>query len=616
MRNWIVRLLAGALLLGLNLAQAAELRVDPPHWWVGMRQGELQLLLHGPGVGALQARLQGQGVQLLRSQRLDSPNYLALQLRLGPQTRPGRLTIELREGRTLRHRLAYELRARAPGSAQRQGFGPQDAVYLVVPDRFANGDPANDRLPGFDDALDRANPDARHGGDLLGIQQRLDYLAGMGFTQLWLTAPAENRQPSYSYHGYAPTDLYRIDPRLGGNPAYLALAAAARQRGIGLIHDVILNHIGSGHPWVSDPPMRDWLHPRQPLTNHAHISVQDPHGHEADRRGFADGAFDTQMPDLNQRQPLLAQYLIQNTLWWIEEAGLSGIREDTYSYSDKQFLARWVQAVRTEYPRLNLVGEEMSNHPPMVAYWMQGSRNHDGYRGHMPSMMDFPVVNALRQALTTPEGHQQGLYTLYETFGLDFVYADASQLMLFDGNHDTNRIAAALDGDLDRVRMALAVVATAPRIPQFFYGTEIALQGPKERQDGLVRADFPGGWAGDAADALSGRGLRPEQLALQAWLRQLLNWRKGARAVHSGRMTQFMPQQGGYFFIRHGVAGAPRVLVALNQNAQALQLDLRRAGALAVGAGRDVLSGERLQLDGRLELAARGLRVIELDQQR
>lgn len=338
------------------------------------------------------------------------------------------------------------------GSAQRQGFGTRDAVYLVVPDRFAQGGSALARPdPRLDlsDRIDRRDPDARHGGDLEGLRQRLDYIAAMGFTQLWATPLTENAQPRYSYHGYAITDHYRIDPRFGTLDDYKRLAAEARAHGIGLIHDIVLNHIGLSHRWVADPPTRDWINrsTSRERTNHAHISVQDPHAAAADREGFVQGWFDASMPDLDTRQPLLATYLIQNTLWWIEEMGLTGIRQDTYSYADKDFLARWSARVMAEYPRLGLVGEEMSDHAPMVAYWQRGQANHDGYRSSMPSMMDFPLLAALRRALVTLEGHQQGWYSLYEALGLDFVYPDASQLMLFPDNHDTVRMMAAVKGD-------------------------------------------------------------------------------------------------------------------------------------------------------------------------
>ena len=616
-----------ALVLGLGLtapsahaAPPAVERVDPPHWWVGMQEPTLQLVLEGPGVAALQARIDHPGVSLQSTQRGDSPNYLFLQLRIAPGTRPGPLAIELLQGTETRQRLAYELRERAPGSAQREGFGPRDAVYLVVPDRFAQGGSAVARPdPRLDlgDRVDRRDPDARHGGDLEGLRQRLGYIAGMGFTQLWATPLTENAQPRYSYHGYAITDHYRIDPRFGTLDDYRRLATEARAQGVGLIHDIVLNHIGLSHRWVADPPTRDWINAAttRTRTNHAHISVQDPHAATDDREGFTTGWFDANMPDLDTRQPLLATYLIQNTLWWIEELGLTGIRQDTYSYADKDFLARWSARVMAEYPRLGLVGEEMSDHAPMVAYWQRGQANHDGYWSSMPSMMDFPLLAALRKALVTPEGHQQGWYTLYEALGLDFVYPDPARLMLFADNHDTTRIMAAVKGDAAAARQALAFVATAPRVPQFFYGSELGWSGPDGRNDGLVRADFPGGWAGDTSDAVSGRGLAQAEREMQDWLRRLLTWRKGQPLVHEGRLTQYMPRDGAYVYFRHDPTRRGRVMVVLHKGEAPLALALDRFHEMIRPgqAARDVQTGRRFTLGDTLTVPPHSATVLEVD---
>lgn len=616
MRRWWMTM---GLMLSLA-AQATVERVEPPHWWVGMQEPALQLLIEGVGVAALQPRLEHPGVSLRATQRGDSPNHLFVQLHIGADAKPGRVAIELLKDGQPQQRLQYELRARAPGSAQRQGFGPQDAVYLLMPDRFAQGgsrvkqpDPRLD----LSDRVDRQDPDARHGGDLEGIRQRLDYIAGLGFTQIWPTPLTENAQPRYSYHGYAITDLYRVDPRFGSLDDYRRLVAEAKAKGIGFIHDIVLNHIGLQHRWVADPPTRDWINlsDSRARTNHAHISVQDPHGAAADREGFITGWFDANMPDLNTRQPLLADYLIQNTLWWIEEMGLSGIRQDTYSYAEKAFLARWSARVMAEYPSLGLVGEEMSDHAPMVAYWQRGQLNHDGYRSAMPSMMDFPLLAALRKALVAPEGHQQGWYSLYEALGLDFVYPDAARLMLFADNHDTTRLMAAVKGDEALWRMGMAFVAVAPRIPQFFYGSELGWHGPDSRRDGELRADFPGGWAGDAKDAVSGRGLSEVERRSQHWVRRLFSWRKGQALLHQGRTQQYMPQQDAYVLFRHDPARTARVMLVLHKGEAPLQLGLERFVEMVRPGqtARDVISGERFVLGEQLSVPARGLRLLEID---
>ena len=594
-------------------------RVEPPNWWIGMRNPRLQLMLHGRGIAELRPRLQHPGIRLRGSMRTDNPNYLFVELAIAPSARSGELLLQLLDAgdRTvLSHR--YPLQTREPGSAQRQGFDARDAIYLLVPDRFANGNPANDHDPVMGDRLDRQDPGARHGGDIQGIAERLDYIAGMGFTQIWPTPLLENRQPEYSYHGYSPTDLYRIDPRFGSNEDYRRLVAAARERGIGFIQDIVPNHIGSGHWWMQDLPARDWIHPARPYveTNHRHSTVQDPYAAPADIRSFTQGWFVPTMPDLDQRQPLLATYLTQNAIWWIEYAGLSGLRVDTYPYSDKSFLSRWTAAIRREYPRLTLVGEEMSDNPLMVAYWLDGHRNRDGYQGRMPSMLDFPLHGRLREALVEPEGagYGIGLGKLYEAMLADLLYPQPERMVLFEGNHDTNRIYSALGEDLALMKMAVAVIATTRRTPQFFYGTELLMTSPLQRDDGRVRADFPGGWPGDAADAVSGRGLSTQQREFQQFMRRLLQWRKTASAVHHGRLLHFNPLDGVYAYFR--IAARQKVMVLLNKSHEARPLNpARYAQALSGGAQAvDVISGERHTLDERFSIPPRSVLVLELQQ--
>jgi glycosidase len=614
-RHLLFVLIAYLFACAAATAQSID-HLEPPFWWVGMKVRSLQLMVHGDHIGDLTPRLTHRGVTLRPSTQVENPNYLFLQMDIAPNTPAGSFAIGFYRGRNKVLTQTFELRARTPGSAQRQGFGPADAVYLIVPDRFANGNTLNDSVPGYSDTANRTDPNGRHGGDLQGMADRLDYIAGMGFTQIWPTPLVENNEPKYSYHGYAATNHYRIDPRFGSNEDYRRFVAQSRAKGLGVIQDIVLNHIGVHHWWMADLPSRDWINNpgKYAQTTHAHITALDPHGSDSDLRAFADGWFDTSMPDLNQRQPLMAQYLIQNTVWWIEYAGLSGIREDTYSYADKAFLARWSQRVMLEYPHLNIVGEEMSYQPAMVAYWQRGQHNHDGYVSHMPSMMDFPLFGALKSALTTPEGREQGLYELYHALGMDFVYADPGQLMMLDGNHDTNRLFAGLNQDMGLTRMALAFVATTQRIPQFFYGTELAMTGPKERDDGLVRADFPGGWAGDTQDAVSGAGLSEAQRELQAWLRKLLNWRKSSVAVHQGKLMQYGPKEGVYAYFRYDKGNAVKVMVVMNKNPTDVTLDTTRFSEMlgAQARGTDVITGQVLALGQTLQLPARSVKVLEV----
>jgi len=610
-----------ALLLGLVLSTAAQARdyaidrLEPASWWVGMKHHQVELMVHGQAIAALTPRLSRSGVTLVDAQKVANPNYLFVTLDIAAEAAPGSFDIEFLDGDRVAARHPFRLDAREPGSASRRGFDASDAIYLIVPDRFANGDPGNDRVAGMLETPDRTAPGGRHGGDIAGIAQHLDYIAGMGFTQLWPTPMLENNQPRYSYHGYAITDLYLIDPRFGSNQDYRALSTKARARGVGLIMDVVLNHIGSQHWWMRDLPTPDWINHGGKFapTNHRRTTVQDPHAAPVDRAGFVEGWFSPGMPDLNQRNPHLATYLIQNSLWWIEYAGLSGIREDTFGYADSEFLSTWAKAILAEYPGFSMVGEEWSANPATVAHWQRGKANADGHVPRMPSMMDFPIHTALRSALTEAEDIGTGWGRLYEMLGNDYLYPDASRLVVFAENHDTTRMLAQLDGDAALYKLGIAYLATMRGTPQFFYGSEALMQGPRERDDGRIRADMPGGWAGDAQNAFTGAGLSAAELDAQDCLRRLLQWRKRTPVVQHGKLQHFVPADGVYVYFRYDDNGA--VMVALNRNAEAASLALDRFGDFidAGSRGRDAMTGAAVAFDKPLSLAAKSATILRIE---
>ena len=610
-----------ALGLGLLLSGAANARdfaiehLEPASWWVGMKHHRVELMVHGEGIVALAPRLSHPGVAVADVQKVANPNYLFVTIDIAADARPGAFDIEFMDGERVAARHPYRLDAREPGSATRRGFDASDAIYLLVPDRFANGDPANDSIASMAEAADRASPNGRHGGDIAGISKHLDYVAGMGYTQLWPTPLLENNQPRYSYHGYAITDLYRVDPRFGSNEDYRALSRKAKERGVGLIMDVVLNHIGSQHWWMRDLPTSDWINHGGKFapTNHRRTTVQDPHAASRDRAGFVEGWFSPGMPDLNQRNPHLATYLIQNSLWWIEYAGLSGIREDTFGYADPDFLSAWGKAVLEEYPNFSMVGEEWSANPATVAHWQRGKANTDGHVPYMPSMMDFPIHTTLREVLREPEGSETGWVRLYEMLANDYLYPDASRLVMFAENHDTTRALAHFGGDVAAYKLAMAYVATVRGTPQFFYGSEVLMEGPRERDDGAIRADMPGGWAGDAKNAFTGAGLSVEEREAQEYLRRLLGWRKRTPVVQYGKLQHFAPADGVYVYFRHD--GKDTVMVAFNKNAGATPLALDRFdGFLGDGSrGRDVMTGSELALDRPLTLAGRSATIIQIE---
>ncbi len=589
-------------------------RVEPAHWWAGMHDTRLQLLVHGDDISSLEPSVSDPRASVYRVTRAASPNYLFIDLLLARDATPGRFEIAFRRnGRTVL-RQPYELLARAPGSAERRGFGPGDAIYLAMPDRFANGDPANDDVAGYRERANRADPDGRHGGDLEGLRARLGYLADMGFTQLWLTPVQQNDQPRGSYHGYAITDFYRVDDRLGDNAGYARLVADARARGLGVVMDVILNHCGSGHWWMKDLPDPDWINHGGTFagTTHRRETLWDPHAARADEAAFTDGWFVPAMPDLNQRHPQVATYLIQNAIWWVETAGVTGLRVDTLPYSDRGFLGQWRDRLLEEYPGLSIVGEEWSLDPAIVSRWQQGPPPGPEAGPPPPSLMDFPLQHALVAALTEPEGRETGLLSLYQALADDFLYADPRRLVVFGDNHDTSRLHTQLGANPARTKMVFAFLATVRGIPEFTYGSEILMENPEPKADGRVRQDFPGGWAGDAADGTTGQGLSAEARDAQEYLRRLLAWRRGASAIADGTLTQFAPEHGTYVYFRRDARQL--VMVAFNKADAERQLDPARFAEMIDGntTARDVLTGRSFALAGGVPLPPASATILEL----
>ena len=611
--------LALALLLGLAAAaqSVAEPRIDriePSHWWAGMKNPRLQLLVHGEDVASLEPAIADARVTVRAVIRTRNPNYLFIDLLVAPDAKPGRFPIAFRRGGRAVLREDYELRAREAGSAERRGFGPTDVIYLAMADRFANGDPGNDSVAGLEEQAHRANPDGRHGGDLAGVRARFDYIAGLGFTQLWLNPVLESNQARGSYHGYAITDFYRVDPRLGDNALLASLGAEARSRGVGLVMDVVLNHCGSAHWWMTDLPDDEWINHGKEFvgTTHRRETLWDPHASRSEEAAFTDGWFVPAMPDLNQRHPQLATYLIQNTIWWVETAGLSGLRVDTLPYSDRNFLGQWRDRVLEEYPALTIVGEEWSVDPAIVSRWQQGPP--PGTEGAPPpvSLMDFPLQDALVRGLTEPEGPEAGLLRIYRVLADDFLYADPGRLVVFPDNHDMSRIHTQLGGNSALTRMAMVFFATVRGIPQFTWGSEILMANPGTDAHGVIRQDLPGGWPGDDADAATGRGLAPEARDAQDFLRRLLGWRKGASAVHAGGLTQYAPAEGTYVYFRRDVRQL--LMIALNKSDAQRRLDTARFRE-SIGQNtraRDVMSGTEVELSSGIVLPPQSATIYEL----
>ncbi len=587
-------------------------RVEPPFWWTGFEHTELQLLVHASGIAEFTPSVSGGGVSIARVERGDSPNYLFVYLDTA-NADAGTFELVFENGDD-RIGHTYELRQRI---ADHVGtYDASDVIYLVTPDRFANGDPSNDDVDGYEDEADRDDDYGRHGGDIEGLRRHLDYVAAMGFTQLWLNPLLENAMEQWSYHGYAITDYYKVDPRFGSNESYREFVAEAKSKGIGVIMDMIANHSGSNHWWMDDLPTATWLNlpETREVTSHARTTNQDPYASDYDKARHADGWFVPTMPDLNQRDPLLADYLIQNSIWWIEYLGLSGIRQDTYPYPDKHFMAEWTRRIMQEYPDFNMVGEEWSASPNVTSYWQRGKQNADGYVSYLPGVFDFPLQIAFKDVLTADEPPWGSVWTpVYELLGHDYLYPEPMNLVIMPDNHDMSRIFTQVDEDEALWRMAMVFYATMRGIPQVYYGTEIQMSHPGTDSHGAIRAEFPGGWDDHDANAFTGEGLTKKARAAQAFTRKLLNWRKETRVIHTGKFMHFTPVGNVYAYFRYD--DDDTIMVVLNHGEDDVDLGLARFAERLQGAtrARNVLDDKVVKLRKRIKVPARSALVLDIE---
>jgi len=613
------RTLAAALLLfvcpALALAQAPEIeRIDPPFWWVDMERSTVELMVYGDDLAETRVQnIDHTGVSLERVTEVENPNYLFVRLRIADAATPGTMTLRFRhdEGTLTRD---FELRPRRTDTYA-QGFSSEDVIYLLMPDRFANGNPENDSIPGFLEGVDRSDPNARHGGDFAGIREHLGYIDNLGMTAIWMTPIFENdMSPEYgAYHGYAATDMYRVDPRFGSNDTFRRLVQDAHERDLKVIMDMIHNHIGDRHWWMDDPPTSNWVHDvdTHGTTNHEGAAAIDPYASEHDREQLTDAWFVPSMPDLNQDNELLATYLIQNTLWWIESTGIDGIRMDTYFYADKAYMTRWTSAVLEEYPDFNIVGESWVPTVPHEAYWQDDFQAHpDGYDSDLPSVTDFPLSFAARDAFA-PDGGS--LYDLYRTLAQDHVYPDPNKLVTFLDNHDLDRFFSVVDEDPAAFKLAYTFLMSTRGIPQVYYATELMQPMLDVKGDGAKRADMPGGWPTDQRSVFTEESRTAREDEAHDFVTNLTTWREGADVVHHGELTHYIPQDDTYVYFRHDDAD-DTVMVVLNDADEARTLDLDRFAERIQGhsAGRDVISGETVTLTDTLAVPARTPMVLEL----
>lgn len=586
-----------------------------------MKTPKLQLMIYGRDISSTSVSLSYPGIELVAVTKVQNPNYLLIDLKLAENVQPGKFDIQFTNQNKVVSTYQYELKARVKGSANRTGFNSSDVIYLIMPDRFANGNPGNDSHPDVFEKPDRNNPGGRHGGDIHGIINHLDYLKELGVTTLWSTPLTEDDELTYSYHGYACSDLYKIDPRYGTNQDYVKLAEGLHNRNMKLIMDFVPNHWGLHHWLIQDLPSKDWIHYWQNgqngfvRSNYRQTSQFDINASKADASGCMDGWFDTTMPDMNESNPFVINYLVQNAIWWIEFANLDGLRIDTYPYNDKNGIAEWAQRVMNEYPDFTMVGEILMHNPAHISYWQRNSSVGaiQGFNSHLPAVMDFPMHDNIAAAFNEADGSwDKGLIRIYDVLSNDFLYKDINNVVVLLGNHDVNRINQDFAGDVQKYKMALTLVLTVRGTPQLYYGDEIGMQGDKSKGDGDIRRDFPGGWLNDSINAFNQGGRTSLQNEYFDYTKKLLNWRKTKEVIHTGKLMHFEPQNSIYTFFRYN--NDEVVMVILNKNDTEKKVDTKRFSEITNGykKGKEIITSKEISDISEIIIPAKTAMIIEL----
>ncbi|MEP6262112.1 MAG: glycoside hydrolase family 13 protein [Gillisia sp.] len=599
-----------------TVVQGQIQKVEPPFWWSGMNTPELQIMFYGKNIAQYDIEVD-KNITVNNIVKTENSNYVFVTLKTEGLSE-GTIKIDFKRNGKIAFSHNYELKKRRENSAMRQGFDASDVMYLIMPDRFANGNAANDTDPSLTEKANRDYPGGRHGGDIQGIIDNLDYLDDLGVTAIWSTPMLEDNDPAYSYHTYAQSDVYKIDPRYGTNEDYKRLAQEMHKRDMKLVMDYVTNHWGAEHWMIKDLPSYDWINqfPGYENSNYRMTTQYDPNVSQRDLKYCVDGWFVRSMPDLNQRNPLVLNYLTQNAMWWIEYVDLDGFRVDTYSYNDKEGIAKWTKSIMDEYPNFNIVGEVWMHDQAQISYWQKDSPVGaiQSFNSHLPSVMDFTLHNALMVIFDEEEATwDKGMIRAYENFVNDFLYADIDNILVFAGNHDTNRINEIYDNDLDKYKLATTLVLTTRGIPQLYYGDEIGMRGDKGKGDGDIRRDFPGGWQGDSNNAFTQSGRDKLQEDYHSFTKTLLNFRKNKEVLHFGKMIQFLPENNVYVYFRYN--DKDRVMVVLNNNPEAQQLDLSRFAEGFNGAtrGKEILSAQNVELGKSLMVPGKTPMVIELN---
>ncbi len=591
-------------------------RIEPLCWWVGMNT-PLQLMVYGEGIGACEVAVSAEksGLTLKQVHQADSPNYLFLDMEVAPTAEVGTHYLIFTTPTGEQFKYPYELAARQEGSRERASFTTADVIYLLMPDRFANGNPENDATEDTREKPDRGEFFGRHGGDLQGMIDHLDYIASLGATAIWSTPLLVDDEPRQSYHGYACGDYYHIDPRYGSNDLFRTYVEECHKRDLKVIMDIVTNHCGISHWWMQDLPFKDWVHQFEEFTRTTNIfsTNMDPNASKYDRHIHESGWFDHSMPDMNLDNPFMLHYFKQWTVWWIEWAGLDGLRVDTYPYNEKVPMSEWCKAVRAEYPNINIMGECWTGSIPQLAYWQGDNPNKDGFNSHLPSIMDFPLHDAIRSALSTDSLRWgEGMIRVYDVLSHDFVYHDLSKMLIFTGNHDTERIGDIVKKNPARAKIAMTMLATMRGIPQLFYGEELMLTSADMRfGHGGLRVDMPGGWPGDEVNCFEAEGRKGLHQEMFDLTQRLFQWRKNKPVIHHGKTLHFADRGNTYAYFRYDDTDA--VFVFINNSRGKKQIPWSHYAEITEGLteGRNVLTGEPCEVNDQTTVEARGVLVVE-----
>ncbi|MGZ9674820.1 glycoside hydrolase family 13 protein [Flavobacterium sp. GNP001] len=603
------------LLFMTSIANAQIEKVEPPFWYAGMQHSAVQILFYGKEISQYQVSASN-NIAITDIKKTENPNYLFVTIDTKQVAATDFIFTFKQKGKKT-FQQPYSLKNRKAQSAERKGFDSSDVMYLLMPDRFANGNKNNDSTADTKEKYNRDLPGGRHGGDIEGIIKNLDYIAATGATTLWSTPLCEDNDAKFSYHTYGQSDVYKIDPRYGTNQDYADLAAELHKRKMKLVMDYVTNHWGIEHWMIKDLPTKDWINQfeKYTQTNHKRTVIHDINASEIDKKVAIDGWFVPSMPDLNLKNPLTLNYLIQNAIWWIEFADLDGFRIDTYNYSDPAGIATWTKAITNEYPNFNIVGEVWMQSQAQMAFWQKDSKIAaiQNYNSNLPSVMDFTFYEATTKAFNEDDaGWDKGLMRFYDNFANDFLYPNPNNILIFAENHDTNRINETYKNDLRKYKMAMSILATVRGIPQIYYGSEIGMAGNKDRGDAAIRQDFPGGWEGDTNNAFTDAGRTVEQKQYFDFTSKLFNWRKTQTAVHTGKMTHYIPENNIYVYFRYNADDAVMVIMNNSNDKKTVATDRFKENIKNFKSGKEVISEQTFDITKEVTLEPKSVFILDL----